>query len=111
MEFNGDFKYDLNLGQLGEKLVLGALKGYLESGTFRVMQFNGTSDSSFVLLANLSLNSCLKPSNKILFKELPKWISGPNSSALIDRFSGLSAGWHIPKITKDSLSTSQVKYD
>ena len=83
--------------------IVGALKGYLEQGEFRVMQYRGTSDAGFVLLANIPIAANTEPKDADLFKTLPKWLKGPSATALIDRFNGLIPGWEIQKISKASL--------
>jgi len=83
--------------------IVGALKGYLEQGEFRVMQYRGTSDAGFVLLANVPIAANAEPKDADLFQTLPKWLKGPSATALIDRFNGLIPGWEIQKISKASL--------
>jgi len=83
--------------------IVGALKGYLEQGEFRVMQYRGTSDAGFVLLANIPITANTEPKDTDLFTTLPKWLKGSSATALIDRFNGLIPGWEIQKISKASL--------
>ncbi len=86
--------------------LVGALKGYLEQGEFRVMQYKGSSDASFVLLANIPLTSSSVPKQSDLFRGLPQWIQGATASALLDRFHGLLPGWELKKVSKESLCSS-----
>jgi ATP-dependent Lon protease len=83
--------------------LVGAMKGYLEQGEFRVMQYKGSSDAGFVLLANIPLNEDSTPKEIDLFRGLPSWLHGQTSTALIDRFHGIIPGWEIRKINKDCL--------
>lgn len=91
----------IKLGDEGE--IIGALKGYLEQGEFRVMQYKGTADAGFVLLANIPLTASAQPKGSDLFVKLPSWLQGTNSTALLDRFQGLLPGWELRKINKDCL--------
>jgi ATP-dependent Lon protease len=93
----------IRLADEGE--IIGGMKGYLESGEFRVMGFRGTADAGMVLLANVPMLSDRRPRSKSLFERLPKWLRGPESTALIDRFHGLLPGWELPRITKEHLAT------
>lgn len=83
--------------------LVGAMKGYLEQGEFRVMQYKGSSDAGFILLANIPLNEDSTPKEIDLFRGLPSWLQGQTSSALIDRFHGIIPGWEIRKINKECL--------
>jgi ATP-dependent Lon protease len=94
----------IRFGNEGE--IIGALKGYLEQGEFRVMQYKGTADASFVLLANVPLTSESRPRDQDLFKTLPDWLQGPMATALLDRFHGLLPGWEIRKISKECLCSA-----
>ena len=88
----------INFTNPGE--IVGALKGYLESGEFRVMQYQGTSEASFVLLANIPIKSDGNPRDTNYFSVLPEFLQ---ESALIDRFHGLIPGWELPRIEKSNL--------
>lgn len=81
--------------------VVGALKGYLESGEFRVMGYQGRAEAGLVLLANIPLDAEGKPKNVNLFETLPNFFSG--NSFFLDRFHGLLPGWELPKIEKGML--------
>lgn len=83
--------------------LVGAMKGYLEQGEFRVMQYKGSSDAGFVLLANIPMNQDSTPREIDLFRGLPSWLHGQVSTALLDRFHGIIPGWEIRKIDKDCL--------
>lgn len=71
----------------------GALKGYLESGEYRVGSSKGTGDAGLILLGNIDFDSMNE--NKNMFAELPEIF---HESALIDRFHGFIKGWSIPKM-------------
>lgn len=75
----------------------GALKGYLESGEFRVGDYKGVGDSGLILLGNIDIN--LMNTNTNMFVNLPDIF---HESALIDRFHGFIKGWDIPRM-KESL--------
>lgn len=75
----------------------GALKGYLESGEFRVGDYKGIGDSGLVLLGNIDIDLMNTSTN--MFVELPDIF---HESALIDRFHGFIKGWDIPRM-KESL--------
>jgi ATP-dependent Lon protease len=93
----------IRLADEGE--ILGAMKGYLESGEFRVMGFHGTADAGIVLLANIPISADGRPRDKVFFDAMPSWLSGVDSTALLDRFHGLIPGWELPRITKRCLAT------
>ena len=88
-----------------EEEIVGALKGYLESGEFRVMGFHGSSDAGFVLLGNIPIEDGI-PKNSNYFEELPGWLNGHGATALLDRFHGLVQGWELPRIESSSLCQS-----
>jgi ATP-dependent Lon protease len=85
-----------------EEEIVGALKGYLESGEFRIMGFHGSSDAGFVILGNIPIEDGL-PRNVNFFQELPGWLKGHGATALLDRFHGLIPGWELPRIESSSL--------
>ncbi len=80
-----------------EMELLGALKSYLELGTFTVANVRQTSDASFILLGNILLNSELRPLNKQYLRELPNVFQ---NSALLDRFHGFIEGWRLLRINE-----------
>ncbi|MCX7598038.1 MAG: BREX system Lon protease-like protein BrxL, partial [Armatimonadetes bacterium] len=97
----------IQLREEGE--VLGALKGFLESGEFRVMGFSGNSEASFGLLANIPIASDGRPAQEkgrygCYFDTLPGWLHGPDATALLDRFHALIPGWELPRIQKKHLA-------
>lgn len=97
----------IQLSDEGE--ILGALKGYLESGEFRVMQFSGNSEASFALLANIPVGADGLPDASgrtpgSYFDALPSWLRGKESTALLDRFHGLLPGWELPRIQQEHIA-------
>lgn len=80
-----------------EGQIIGALKGYLESGEYRVMGFHGTSEAGLVILGNIPIEEGI-PRDDNLFWELPRWLKGVGATALLDRFHGLIPGWELPRI-------------
>jgi len=88
-----------------EGQVLGALKGFLEAGEFRVMGYQGNSEAGFGLLANIPIGADGRPQRRNYFELLPAWLHGPESTALLDRLHGLIPGWDLPRIRKDCLAT------
>ena len=88
-----------------EEEIVGALKGYLESGEFRVMGFHGSADAGFVILGNIPIEDGL-PKHINFFQELPGWLKGYGATALLDRFHGLLPGWELPRIESSSLCQS-----
>ena len=93
----------IKLNNEGE--IVGALKGYLESGEFRVMGFHGSSDAGFVILGNIPIEDG-RPRDENCFQELPNWLNGQNATALLDRFHALVPGWELPRIESSSLCQS-----
>lgn len=75
----------------------GALKGYLESGEYRVGDTRGIGSAGLVLLGNI--DSASMNINTNMFIDLPEIF---HESALLDRFHGFIKGWDIPKM-KESL--------
>lgn len=78
----------------------GALKGYLESGEYRVGDHKGTGDAGLVLLGNIDTSLMNEYQN--MFIDLPDIF---HESALLDRFHGFIKGWDIPKM-KESLKAN-----
>lgn len=76
----------------------GALKGYLENGTFTMGQAKQTSTAGLILLGNIELDNHRMPVNKRYFQELPEVF---HDTALLDRFHGMIEGWYLPRITED----------
>jgi ATP-dependent Lon protease len=79
-----------------EEEVRGALKGYLESGEYRVGDYRGVGDAGFVLLGNINEDFMNEDMN--MFRELP---SAFQESALLDRFHGFIKGWDIPRMKEN----------
>lgn len=75
----------------------GALKGYLESGEYRVGDYRGVGDAGLILLGNIETAKMNVDQN--MFVDLPEIF---HESALLDRFHGFIRGWDIPKM-KESL--------
>lgn len=90
----------IKLSNEGE--IVGALKGYLELGEFRVMGFHGSSDAGFVILGNIPIEDG-RPRDENCFKELPGWLNGQNATALLDRIHGFLPGWELPRIESSFL--------
>lgn len=78
----------------------GALKGYLESGEYRVGDYRGVGDAGLILLGNI--DSELMDVTQNMFSDLPEIF---HESALLDRFHGFIKGWDIPKM-KESLKAN-----
>ena len=78
----------------------GALKGYLESGEYRVGATRGVGDAGLILLGNIDAE--LMNENQNMFQDLPEIF---HESALLDRFHGFIKGWNIPKM-KESLKAN-----
>jgi ATP-dependent Lon protease len=79
-----------------EEELRGALKGYLESGEYRVGDYHGVSEAGFVLLGNIQ--SKLMDVHANMFQELPLVFQ---ESALLDRFHGFIRGWNIPRMREN----------
>ncbi len=78
----------------------GALKGYLESGEYRVGDARGIGDAGLILLGNIEAKRMDTSQN--MFKDLPDIF---HESALLDRFHGFIKGWNIPKM-KETLKAN-----
>jgi len=76
--------------------VRGALKGYLESGEYRVGDNRGIGDAGLVLMGNIQDEKMNE--NALMFGELPVAF---RESALIDRFHGFIKGWDIPRVREN----------
>ena len=76
----------------------GALKNYLESGTFSVATYKGVSSAGFILLGNIPLTENRKPIHNKYFINLPQFFQ---DSALLDRFHGFIEGWKLPRMRED----------
>jgi ATP-dependent Lon protease len=80
--------------------IQGALKGYLESGEFRVGDHQGVGSAGFVLLGNIYTE--FMDANRNMFHHLPGIF---HESALLDRFHGFIKGWDIPRM-KESMKAN-----
>jgi len=79
-----------------EEEVRGALKGYMESGEYRVGDYRGVGEAGIVLLGNIDVEKM--DTVERLFDELPICF---RESALIDRFHGFLKGWDIPRMREN----------
>jgi len=80
--------------------IQGALKGYLESGEFRVGDHQGAGSAGFVLLGNIHTDFMDVKRN--MLGEVPGIF---HESALLDRFHGFIKGWDIPRM-KESMKAN-----
>ncbi|AIG97396.1 hypothetical protein AFULGI_00005950 [Archaeoglobus fulgidus DSM 8774] len=71
----------------------GALKGYLETGEYRVGDQRGVGEAGFVLLGNVPYE--YQSEHEKVFATLPEVFQ---ESALLDRFHGFIKGWELPRI-------------
>ena len=78
--------------------IQGALKNYMEQGSFTVGKSKLTSLAGLILLGNIDLDSSRRPINNHYFEELPEAFQ---DHALIDRFHGFIEGWYLPRISED----------
>ena len=78
--------------------VVGILKDYLESGRYTRGNKMATADAGVVLLGNIPINSQGKPSEPILFYNLPSFLQ---ETAFIDRLHGILPGWELPRFRAD----------
>lgn len=78
--------------------IQGALKNYMEQGTFTVGKSKLTSLAGLILLGNIDLDENRKPVNNHYFEELPEAFQ---DHALIDRFHGFIEGWYLPRVSED----------
>ncbi|KWT75636.1 BREX system Lon protease-like protein BrxL [Candidatus Magnetominusculus xianensis] len=74
----------------------GILKGYMESGEYRVGDYRGTGHAGVILLGNIDEQHMNVNVN--MFMNLPEVF---HESALIDRFHGFIKGWAIPRMKED----------
>ena len=74
----------------------GALKGYMESGDYRIGDYRGVGEAGIVLLGNIDIESMRDDFN--MFLGLPEVF---RESALIDRFHGFLRGWEIPRMREN----------
>ena len=76
----------------------GALKGYLESGTYTVGNHSNSAEAGVVLCGNISKSVMDMDGAENMFDELPPVF---HESALIERFHGFIKGWNIPRMNDD----------
>lgn len=81
--------------------IIGALKGYLEAGVFRVAGYYGEADCGMIILGNIALTESNRPVNQVYVEDLPSFMQ---ESAFIDRFHGFLEGWDLPRITVGSIT-------
>lgn len=85
-----------------EEEIKGALKGYLETGEYRVADYKGVGKAGIVILGNIPFE--LQNEKEFFFDSFP--LSHPlRESALIDRFHGFIKGWELPKV-KEGMKAS-----
>ncbi|MGJ7027925.1 MULTISPECIES: BREX system Lon protease-like protein BrxL [Methanothermobacter] len=83
-----------------ESELRGALKNYLESGTFSVANYKGESSSGLIVLGNIPLTEEKTPISKKYFTNLHRFFNDP---ALLDRFHGFIEGWKLPRMREDLI--------
>ncbi|MHB0858794.1 MAG: BREX system Lon protease-like protein BrxL [Anaerolineae bacterium] len=76
--------------------VKGALKGFMESGEYRIGEHHGNGEAGIILLGNINQDRMNENDNVI--RELPPVFQ---ESALIDRFHGFIRGWDIPRMREN----------
>lgn len=81
-----------------EDEVLGALKNYLEFGSFSIANYRGTGTAGLILLGNIPLSENKNPLSNNYFESLPYFFK---NSALLDRFHGFIEGWRLPRIKEN----------
>ncbi|MEG1646905.1 MAG: BREX system Lon protease-like protein BrxL, partial [Clostridia bacterium] len=79
-----------------DKDMQGALKNYLEYGTFSVGNATGTGTAGLVLLGNIAESQMNSECN--MFDSLPNMFK---DSALIDRFHGFIRGWDAKRMEEN----------
>lgn len=81
-----------------ENEILGALKSYLEDGSFRLEGYEGKSSCGLIVLGNLPLDTNNKPKNEFYMEDINKLFT---DSALLDRFHGFIEGWYLPRMREE----------
>lgn len=76
--------------------IQGALKGYLESGEYRVGDHRGVGEAGVLLLGNIKEE--LMDTELDMFQDLPEIF---HESALLDRMHGFIKGWDIPRMREN----------
>ena len=77
-----------------------SLKGYLESGEYKVGSYAGVADAGLILLGNID-QDCMDEEID-MFDTLPGMFH--SDSALLDRFHGFIKGWDIPRMRDDMIA-------
>ena len=78
------------------------LKGYLEQGKYSKGKFTVAADAGAVFIANVQMGANGRPAHeRNLFGEMPTLLQ---ETALLDRIHGLLPGWHLPRMSVDTLS-------
>jgi ATP-dependent Lon protease len=84
--------------------IVGGLKGFLANGRLSRGGLHETSsDCSFVMLANITLNEQQQPMKQPLVEELPEFL---RETAFLDRIRGLLPGWKLRKLTADCFANT-----
>jgi ATP-dependent Lon protease len=84
--------------------IIGGLKGYLANGRLTRGGLHETSsDCSFVMLANIALDTQQRPLNSSLLENLPEFL---RETAFIDRLRGILPGWRVRKLTQRDFAES-----
>ena len=81
-----------------ENELRGALKNYLESGSFTVAKYKGDSNCGLIVLGNIPLDENKQPLNKQYFASLHRFFM---DTALLDRFHGFVEGWYLPRMREE----------
>jgi len=76
--------------------IQGALKGYLESGEYRIGNHRGIGEAGVILLGNIKED--LMNAELDMFQDLPEIF---HESALLDRMHGFIKGWDIPRMKEN----------
>jgi len=85
-----------------EEEMKGALKGYLETGEYRVGNYKGVGEAGIVILGNIPVEH--QKERQFFFESFD--VDHPlRESALIDRFHGFIKGWKLPKV-KEGMKAS-----
>ena len=84
--------------------LIAQLKVFLESGKFSRGKTEATSESGFVMLGNITLDSKRMPVHMDdgIFSEIPNFLQ---ETAFIDRLHGIIPGWELPRVSKDTPSS------
>lgn len=81
-----------------ENELRGALKNYLEIGSFTVAKYKGDSNCGLMVLGNIPLDENKIPLSRNYFDSLHTFFKDP---ALIDRFHGFIEGWYLPRMREE----------